>query len=213
MLIRLKQRKFAGGFTLVEVMVTIVVVSIGLLGLAGLQINGLRANMGSEARSKATLMANDIIERMRANPLGLSNPTVPAEDNQYADIVTENNVAAANVDCATLPVPFCSNKNGKIADTCTTAAQMAVFDAWVWACGMPVAANVVSGGVVNQLPNGSGTVKCNDVDGGLDGDACTVGSTYTVTVSWSELSPNANPDANIAAGDDITKTISLVVVP
>jgi type IV pilus assembly protein PilV len=60
--------KYVLGFTLIEVLVTIVVVSIGLLGLAGLQINGLRANVSSEARSKATLLANDIIERMRANP-------------------------------------------------------------------------------------------------------------------------------------------------
>ena len=53
------------GFTLVEVLVTIVVASIALLGLAGLQITGLRANMSSEARSKASVMANDIAERMR----------------------------------------------------------------------------------------------------------------------------------------------------
>ena len=213
MLIRLKQRKFSTGFTLVEVMVTIVVVSIGLLGLAGLQISGLRANMSSEARSKATLMANDIIERMRANPLGLNNAAVPADDNQYAGIDTGANVAAANARCAALPAPFCSNSRGNnLAQNCT-AAQMAVFDAWVWGCGMPVAGNVLPGGVVNQLPNGRGTVICNDADGGVDGDACTIGSTYTVTVSWSELSPNANPDANVAAGDDTIKTISLVVVP
>ena len=206
MLIRLKQQKFATGFTLVEVMVTIVVVSIGLLGLAGLQISGLRANMSSEARSKATLMANDIIERMRANPLGLNNATVAADDNQYANIDTDN------LNCGADPAAFCSNKNGVIADNCT-AAQMAVFDAWVWGCGMPVVGNVLPGGVTNQLVRGRGVVTCNDADGGVDGDACTIGSTYTVTVSWSELSPNASPDANVAAGDDTIKTISLVVVP
>lgn len=210
MLIPLMCRKHTAGFTLVEVMVTVVVVSIGLLGLAGLQISGLRANMSSEARSKATLMANDIIERMRANPVGVHNEDIPAEDNQYINIDTGITVAAANARCAALPVTFCSNTRGNnLAQDCS-AVQMAVFDAWVWGCGMPVVGNVVPGGVVNQLPNGRGTVTCTDSVLG-DGDLCTVGSTYTVTVSWSELSANA--DANTLAGTDTTKTISLTVVP
>jgi len=197
------KRASSKGFTLIEVLVTIVVVSIGLLGLAGLQISGLRANVSSEARSKATLLASDIIERMRANPLGVQN-TNPAADNQYANIDT------STLNCGTNPDPFCSNySGGGTAQNCT-AAQMAAFDAWVWGCGLPVAAGVQRGGVTNLLPNGSASVTCND-NGTVPGDPCSPGSTHTVTISWDENSPNAT--TGTTAGTNTTQSISLVVVP
>ena len=56
------------GFNLIEVMVALVVLSIGLLGLAGLQVLGLRYNHQSYERTQATILVNDIIDRMRANP-------------------------------------------------------------------------------------------------------------------------------------------------
>lgn len=55
------------GFTLVEVLVAVVVLSIGLLGLAGLQLSSLQANQQAFLRSQATVLGQDIIERMRAN--------------------------------------------------------------------------------------------------------------------------------------------------
>jgi type IV pilus assembly protein PilV len=57
----------AHGFTLVEVLVALVVLSIGLLGIASLQLSSLRWNQGAAARSQATLLAYDIVDRMRAN--------------------------------------------------------------------------------------------------------------------------------------------------
>lgn len=55
------------GFTLIEVLVAVVVLSIGLLGLAGLQANGMRQNHSSLLRSQATFLAYDIADRIRAN--------------------------------------------------------------------------------------------------------------------------------------------------
>ncbi|MGZ8288566.1 MAG: type IV pilus modification protein PilV [Telluria sp.] len=55
------------GFSLVEVMVTMLVVSIGLLGIAGIIVNSMKNNHSSQSRSQATVLANDIIDRMRAN--------------------------------------------------------------------------------------------------------------------------------------------------
>lgn len=193
------------GFTLIEILITVIVLSIGLLGLAGLQINGLRANMSSETRSKATLLANDIAERMRTNALGVHNED-PDVDNQYADITT------ANQDCNTLPAAFCSNYNDgsvHIADSCTPA-QMALFDAWVWACGMPKAENVAPDGVTNILNGGTGSVVCNDANL-ADTDDCSSGSPHTITVSWNELNPNQSETAD--AGEVLTQTYTLVVVP
>lgn len=56
------------GFTLIEVLVTVIVLAIGLLGLAGLQLGGLRYSYSAYQRSQATILANDIVDRMRANP-------------------------------------------------------------------------------------------------------------------------------------------------
>lgn len=64
MMIRDKQNK---GFTLIEVLVSIFVIAIGLLGLAGLQLNALQNNHSAYLRSQATVLASNIIERMRAN--------------------------------------------------------------------------------------------------------------------------------------------------
>lgn len=55
------------GVGMIEVLVTLVIVSVSLLGLAALQINSLRFNQQAYLRSQATYLAYDIIDRMRAN--------------------------------------------------------------------------------------------------------------------------------------------------
>lgn len=55
------------GFTLIEVLITVIVLAIGLLGLAGLQLNGLRFTHSAYHTSQATIAAYDIIDRMRVN--------------------------------------------------------------------------------------------------------------------------------------------------
>lgn len=55
------------GFTLVEVLVALIILAVGLLGVAGLQNRSLSGNQGALYRSQAVLYANDIIERMRVN--------------------------------------------------------------------------------------------------------------------------------------------------
>jgi type IV pilus assembly protein PilV len=56
-----------GGMTLIEALVAVLVLSIGLLGVAGLQFQALRNNYGAHLRSQATILAHDIADRMRAN--------------------------------------------------------------------------------------------------------------------------------------------------
>ena len=55
------------GFSMVEVLVTVIVLAIGLLGLAGLQAYGLQNNHSAYVRSQASLLSYDIIDSMRAN--------------------------------------------------------------------------------------------------------------------------------------------------
>ena len=58
------------GFTLLEVLIAMLVLGVGLLGLAGLQATGLRNNQSAYNRSLATELAYDLADRMRANVAG-----------------------------------------------------------------------------------------------------------------------------------------------
>ena len=55
------------GATLIEVLVALLVLSIGLLGVAALLSTGMRNNYDAHLRSQATVLAHDIVDRMRAN--------------------------------------------------------------------------------------------------------------------------------------------------
>lgn len=55
------------GLSMIEILVAIVVLSIGLLGLAGLQATSLRTSQSALYRSQAATFAEDMAERMRAN--------------------------------------------------------------------------------------------------------------------------------------------------
>ncbi|WP_455374911.1 type IV pilus modification protein PilV [Kaarinaea lacus] len=72
-LIKTKHLSSQNGISMVEVLVSIVVLSFGLLGLAGLQADGLRSNNDAYMRSQASLLAYDMLDRMRANLQGVEN--------------------------------------------------------------------------------------------------------------------------------------------
>ena len=99
------------GFTLMEVLIALLILSIGLLGLASLQTNGLRSNQMASMRTTATQLANDIADRMRANPTGV--------DAQRYVIATSD---------ADPVIPVGETCEG----TTCTSAQMATYDLAQW---------------------------------------------------------------------------------
>ncbi len=70
------------GFTLLEVLITVIILSVGLLGLAGLQVISLRDNHSAYLRSQALIQSYDIVDRMRANDSQISNYSLT--DGSYA---------------------------------------------------------------------------------------------------------------------------------
>lgn len=58
------------GMTLIEVLVTLVIMSVGLLGIAALQLTTLKGNQEAYVRSQASVLASYIIDRIRANQRG-----------------------------------------------------------------------------------------------------------------------------------------------
>lgn len=63
----------ARGVTLIEVLVTMVIVAVGLLGLAGMQVRGLSIQKDAHGRAIATQLALDIADRMRSNVGAVAN--------------------------------------------------------------------------------------------------------------------------------------------
>lgn len=61
------REEIAGGFSLLEVLITVLVLSLGLLGLAALQIAGLRDMQSAYLKSQAVNRGHQIVESMRAN--------------------------------------------------------------------------------------------------------------------------------------------------
>ncbi|MCC6136508.1 MAG: type IV pilus modification protein PilV [Gammaproteobacteria bacterium] len=91
------------GFTLIEILVTVIVLSIGLLGLAGLQAVALKFNSTAYQRSQATVLIYDMIERVRSNSgtdrvdylsciLGgaCMDPTVQTDIQQWNNMIGQN---------------------------------------------------------------------------------------------------------------------------
>ncbi|NTV85958.1 MAG: type IV pilus modification protein PilV [Burkholderiaceae bacterium] len=91
------------GFTLLEVLVAIVVISLGLLGLAGLQAATLRNNQIAYYRSIAIQQTYDMADRIRANQAGAAagsynglTAIIPADPDCVANTCTPQQMAVAD---------------------------------------------------------------------------------------------------------------------
>jgi len=123
------------GFTLIEVMVAVVVLSLGLLGVAALQLTAKKSSHQAWQRSQAVLFADNLLERIRMNP------------SAAAAYHTGLGNAALGGSTRTTPGQDCATQ------TCTPA-QMATWDLWNWERrldGVAVrdAANRNAGGLVD----------------------------------------------------------------
>lgn len=65
------------GTSLIEILVTVLIVSFGLLGVAGVVSNGLKNNHSSYGRTQASILAADIVDRMRANRTDAESVAAP----------------------------------------------------------------------------------------------------------------------------------------
>ncbi|GAB1264615.1 type IV pilus modification protein PilV [Aurantivibrio infirmus] len=120
------------GFSMVEVLITIVITSIGLLGLGALQLTSMKNINNTQFRSLATLYAYDMAERMRSNQAGVQSG---AYDN-----ITGTETA---VSCVSVCIP----------------SVVAQKDAYEW---NQLIKTGVNGSVdQGSLPSGNGTVSNN----------------------------------------------------
>ncbi len=122
---------FQRGFSFVEILVTVFIVGVGLLGTGALLAKSLQFNHDSYLRSIATMQAYEISDRIRANPDGL-------DDGLY------NNIAGLGTD------PECSSN--------CTSTEMATQDIYDWNSTNSLLLPSGQGTVIN---NGAGVFTIN----------------------------------------------------
>ena len=108
------RRTSEGGFSLVEVLVSIVVLSFGMLGMVGLQAAALQANRDARAQSAAVTLARELAEMIRGNKevgikttlatnpyLGdFTSPLAPANATYCLGVSV-----SASASCTSIPIP------------------------------------------------------------------------------------------------------------
>lgn len=163
------------GVGMVEVLITVFVLAVGLLGIASLQFVGTFTNSDALNRTQSVLVAQQMAERLRAGSNMSAQGNGRVVDNTYFNAGIYN---FSNLSCevdTTDYACFCLSTPATIPDCNTgncTSAQFAVFDAWEMSCA--IAAN---------NPNVAMTVTCTD-NNNLDGDACSAGSRHTIRLRW-----------------------------
>ncbi|MBA3593846.1 MAG: type IV pilus modification protein PilV [Pseudomonadota bacterium] len=121
------RRHFHRGGSLIEVLVSIVISSIALLALAGVNASALRYTKMSQYRATATLLASDLGERMRANK-GLAAAGGVAATGFFAGVYDYSSTDfAGQATAATLPAQLCNTA----ASTCSPQ-QIAELDLAQW---------------------------------------------------------------------------------
>ncbi len=123
------------GFNLIEIMVAALILSVGLLSMAGLQVASLRSVQNATQKQQAAFIVHELLERMRSNRQA-------ALDGNYT----------AAVSCASTAPQDCSG-----SATCSPA-QVAAYDLYTLQCGEGTTA--VRSGANEQLIDGQLNVEC-----------------------------------------------------
>jgi type IV pilus assembly protein PilV len=172
-----------------EALIALFVFSVGMLGIAGLQVVAKQNNFDAIQRTTATMLTQDIVERMRANPRALAEYLSNA-----GETVFDGTVPA-------MPSPDCRSAN-------CTPAELAQFDLWEWARAINGAMETF-----NNQDAGGLLLPTACLSGPIDGSA----GVYTVTVAWqgraelSDAAKSANTcgEGRYGADDGLRRLLSI----
>lgn len=141
---------------MVEVLVTMAIVAVGLMGLIALMMKGLQANSGSSMRTIATAQAYDMADRMRSNIAGVTS-------GEYDSALPPGSASTCPI---TGQVGAPSGPMGTCADgtVALSKADVATRDKCIWH-----KANS------SFLPSGAGAVCKNSAN-----------NWYTISISWDD---------------------------
>jgi type IV pilus assembly protein PilV len=146
------RKKVSGGFTLLEVLVAVLVLSFGLLGIAGLLLATVQNNTIAAQRSTATFLAQDMADRIRQN----INATKPRAPDNTAQAVYYLNSQGSLKNCYAVSA----------ASDCADRQGVAEQDLFSW--NEQIAASLPAGeGIVckDLTPDDGKTFAAPDCDG------------------------------------------------
>ncbi|MEW9798743.1 type IV pilus modification protein PilV [Alteromonas sp. CYL-A6] len=190
------------GVGLIEVLITLFILAVGLLGVAALQFTGSFANKDAVNRTQAELVAAQVAERLRtaARPPAVGDGLVA--HNRY---FTADNYNFAELSCTGSSSPYlcyCLERPADIpnceAGTCNEE-EMASYDGWALSCS-----------AVQTNPNIRLNVACDDAIAG-DGDTCSAGSRIDIRLSWPiNSSANQKYTLNARCNEGSAETVACV---
>lgn len=131
----IQNRSKQSGFSLIEILISILILGVGILGLGGLQVASLKSTTNAHSRTIATMYATDLADRMRANPLAV-------QKGFYGNPIN------------------CSGSSQCRRDTYCSPEDVARFDLQEVMCGMKRGSKRESG-VMKTLQNGTLVVTCD----------------------------------------------------
>ncbi|MEW8505209.1 MAG: type IV pilus modification protein PilV [Candidatus Thiodiazotropha sp.] len=179
-------RRTEHGMTLVEVLIAALIVAVGLLGIASLQINAIQGSTKADYRTRAIDFATALADRMQVNLIGVA-------DNNYlhppaCDLGSESTLA----NCAMAPT---MGDSASVADC--SPRQMASHDLYQISCGS---------GIQGNLPGGRLQIACVDSNA-TDTDPCSSLSPIQIVISWQTQSRVTDLDPNT------TEEVQMTVIP
>lgn|SRR5271170_4088957 len=171
------RRRYASGFSLVEVMVALVVTAIGLLGLAKMESVALSSTSVAGLRSLVAIQAYSLAAAMRANQNYWAAGVFPGNTTITSSGGTVTIVDTGTASGLTTVGPSCTT-----VGNCTLPVQVAAYDVQQWAASLQ-----------SLLPTYFTTIACSHQVG--------VVVTCTITVQWAENSVawNATTQTQLSA--------------
>ena len=145
-----------GGFSLLEVILTMAILAVGLLGLAGLQARALNAEADSFSRAQAMMLANELADRMMANLAEVTTSTSAATgyNQQSAGSVKTVFGTGYSNDCITVA----NNTATLQASCCAAKASMAARDLCEWDLAIKGIGEAVGSAKVGAMNGARGCV-------------------------------------------------------
>lgn len=195
------------GFTMLEVLMSILIVGIGMLALAGMQGRTLKTVREAEQQGVAAMLAAEVADAMRANAYASINASGSVTEDWT------NYVETSYSDHTSAPSTLCNAASGSQC----TSAQMAAYDLYQFKNNLATAFSDSSQNNVRAIicrdSNASSTI--NFTDSKLGG--CTGGSKLMIRVAWKaamEKTANTalgNNSANSSAASATTRVYGYVL--
>ena len=206
----------ARGFSLVETLVALIVICVGLLGIAKMQALALSNMTTSRLRALAAFEAAGLAAAMHSNRAYWANtpanftvtvnpaatPTIASSDATLSGDASADYAAGPSAGNGATGLNACVGTAGGGAQ-CATPVTLAAYDLARWAYSL-------GGPTVGLLPNPTASISCPNIAGSTLPTSC------TIQITWTEqaVSINNQEAANVGAGGQFeTPTYLLYVEP